>query len=132
MHRRTLFATAVGLSFGGCLSARPPQSRVAWIRLVSERDEPHDVAVRITDGGEPAFADAYRLGAGRATRRIASPVEEPGRYVVRFRADGQQVHVDLAEYVDGDTTAIGVQFVLHAEGTMGYTTEATAPNASRS
>lgn len=125
MHRRTLLVTLPGTVLGGCLGRTGPRRvRLAWLRLANERDDPYDVGVHIEDGDAHVFDETYRLGTGAVNEEtdIEPSLDGLGRYVVHFRADGQTVHVDPTESVDGSGDTVGVRFALHEGGTMGYET----------
>jgi len=122
MKRRALLALCASVPLGGCLALDdPPRKRIAWIRLVNERTEPFDITVLVERDGEEVSAESYRLGTGDgATVRSDAPVDGPGRYTVRFRADDQWIHVDPSEYAGVAAPCIGVCFELHEQGTLGY------------
>ena len=124
MKRRALLALPASALLGGCLGldiGDAPRTRIAWIRLVNERPEPFDVTVVVERDGEQVSSETYRLGTGaEGTVRSDDPVDMSGRYTVRFRADGQWVHVEPSAYADVAAPCVGVRFELHRQGTMGY------------
>ncbi|MFC6989581.1 hypothetical protein ACFQJD_14295 [Haloplanus sp. GCM10025708] len=124
MKRRALLSLVAGVPVGGCLG-RQPLPRIAWIRLVNDRDEAYDVGVFVDADGEQVFSEQYHLGTtpDSATVLVESPVEGTGRYVVRADVDGQIVSVDATRAVDGDENCVGVRFSLHRRGTLGHRTE---------
>jgi hypothetical protein len=123
MKRRGFLALGVGIASSGCLGGDDEsRKRIVWTRLVNDRAEVYDVAVVIESGDEDVFTDEYHLGTGpgSSTVLVDVPLEERDRYVIRFLADGQWVHVYPEEYDDVTESCIGVQFELSREGTRGY------------
>ena len=126
MKRRALLSSSVAVAVGGCLGVGgPPQSRLAWVWLQNDRQRQYEVDVTVEDDGETVFSDAYRLpaaGSETVDIRETSPVEGPGRYVVRATMDGETREVDTTELVDGDQNCIGVRFSLLDNGSVDYWT----------
>jgi hypothetical protein len=125
MQRRALLSTCAVLAVGGCLTARPQQSRLAFIWLVNDRDEPYDVDVVVEDDGETVFSKIYELGTepDTANANDETPVAGPGQYVVRATMDGETRTVDTTEAVDGDEDCVGVRFSLLDNGSVDYWTK---------
>jgi hypothetical protein len=125
MKRRALLSTCGALVVGGCLAARPQQSRLAYIWLVNDRDESYDVDVVVEDDGETVFEKTYELGTTPDTANVntENPVSGPGQYVVRATMDGETRTVDTTELVDGDEDCVGVRFSLLNNGSVDYWTK---------
>jgi hypothetical protein len=127
MKRRALLSVSAATLFGGCLGVggSQPQPRLAWIWLRNDRTDPYDVDVVVEADGESVFADTYQVGATSETANINidDPVGEPGNYVVRATMDGETREVEIAEFVDGDETCVGVRFSLLNNGSVEYWTK---------
>ena len=123
MQRRALLSLGVGSALSGCLAGiTEPQKQIDWIRLVNNRAEAYTIAVIIEEDGEEIFADEYDVGTTPDTSQISvePPLTRTGAYVLRFRADGQWVHIYPEEYADVSERCIGIQFELHQQGTRGF------------
>lgn len=120
MKRRALLSACATVAVGGCLGSDRPRPRLAWIWLRNDRDDPHRVDVAVEDDGETVLSDTYELGSGIGTANttVDSPVDGPGRYVVRASADGETRTVDTAEFVDRDENCVGVRFSLLDDGSV--------------
>ena len=127
MKRRALLSSSVAIAVGGCLGFDGPrQPRLAWIWLRNDRQQRYEVDVTVEDGDETVFSDAYQLPAAESETvdiRETSPVEGPGRYVVRATMDGETREVDTTEFVDGDENCIGVRFSLLDNGSVDHWTK---------
>lgn len=132
MDRRTCLSSAVGslagaVGLAGCvgLGEGPTTARLAWIWLVNDRDEAHDVDVRIEDAGATVFSETYRLGSDPNAEpppvcTVESPVEGTGEYVVTAAMAGETRTVDATDHVDGDEDCIGVRFSILNNGSVDY------------
>jgi hypothetical protein len=127
MDRRALLSVSAAVAVGGCFGLdRSRQSRLAWIWLRNDRDRRYDVDVTVEDGDETVFSDAYQLPATTSETtdiREETPVEGPGRYVVRATMTGETLEVETTEFVDGDEDCIGVRFSLLDDGSVDYWTK---------
>jgi hypothetical protein len=123
MRRRTIISLGVGIALSGCLSGiNEPQKQIDWIRLVNERSEAYTIDVIIEEDGEEIFADEYEVGTTPelSTISVAPPLTRKGSYVLRFRADGQWVHIYPEEYADVRKGCIGIHFELHQQETQRF------------
>lgn len=109
---------------GGCIARQrePPSVRLAWVWLVNDRDREQNVRVTVEDGDEVAFEEEYLLGTGPndGNVRIESPVEAPGRYVVRMTAGEERVEVDTTDLVSDEANCVGLRFTLLDNGSTDW------------
>lgn len=126
MKRRALLSS-LAIALSGCLGGGdPPRSRLAWIWLQNDREERYAVDVTVEDDGQTVYADTVQLPPGGSETtdvRATSPVEGPGRYVVRATMDGETREVDTTDYVDGEEDCVGVRFTLLDNGSVDYWTK---------
>lgn len=126
VNRRALLSLCTTATCSGCLgAARRRAPRLAWIWLANDRDEAYEVEVAVEEGGETVFAETRRVGTepDTASVRIDNPVDGPGQYAVRARADGAVREIDSTDVVDGDENCVGVRFSLLDDGDMDYWTK---------
>lgn len=127
-RRQALLSICTAVSGAGCLRVGPSQpkkSRLAWIWLLNDRDEPYEVDVVVEDASEIVFSESYELTAEPDTANIREndPVDGTGQYVVRATMDGETREVDTTKVVDGDENCIGVRFSLLNNGSVDYWTK---------
>lgn len=125
MKRRALLAS-VAIAASGCLGLDSgPQARLAWIWLRNDRDERYAVDLTIEDGGETVYSETIQLPPTTSETtdiQEQTPVQGPGRYVVRATMDGETREVDTTAFVDGNEDCIGVRFSLLDNGSVDYWT----------
>lgn len=127
-RRQALLSTCSVVAGAGCLgigSTQPTKSRLAWIWLLNDRDNPYEVDVVVEDAGKIVFSESYELGMEPETANIREedPVGGTGQYVVRVTIDGEIHEVDTVDVVDGSETCIGVRFSLLNNGNIDYWTK---------
>ncbi|WP_226023993.1 hypothetical protein [Halomicrobium salinisoli] len=127
-RRKALLSIYTTVASVGCLglgSSQSKESKLAWIWLLNDRDEPYEVDVVVEDNGETVFSESYQLGTepGTANIREDNPVGGTGQYVVRATMDGETREVDTIDAVDGDENCIGVRFSLLNNGSIDYWTK---------
>lgn len=123
MNRRTLLSLCATATCSGCLGvAQRRAPRLAWIWLANDRDEAYEVEVTVEEDGETVLAETRQVGTepDTANVRIDNPVDGPGQYVVRGRADGSVREIDSTDVVDGDENCVGIRFSLLDNGGMDY------------
>jgi hypothetical protein len=129
-RRQALLSLGAAVASTGCLGvgfSQPKKSRLAWIWLLNDREEQHEVDVVVEDDGETVFSESYELGVEPDTANIRedAPVDGTGQYVVRATMDGETREVDTTDVVDGDENCIGVRFSLLNNGSVDYWTKST-------
>ncbi len=127
-RRHALLSVCTLVTSAGCLGVGflgPTESRLAWVWLRNDRDEPYEVTVVVEDNGETVLSESYELGTGPDTANIHvdNPVEGTGQYVVCTTMDGETLEVDTTDVVDGDENCIGVRFSLLDNGSVDYWTK---------
>jgi len=123
VKRRTTLSLGVCIALSGCLAGiNEPQKQIDWIRLVNNRSEASTIDVRIEEDGEEIFADEYELGTTpeSSTICVEPALTRKSAYALRFRADGQWVHIYPDEYADVSEECLGVHFELHQQGTREF------------
>jgi hypothetical protein len=122
MKRRALLSLCATPVVGGCLGqATVPETRIAWLWFVNDRDEADEVDI-IKDGGETVFADTYTAGTdgNDANFHVDSPVDGTGQYVVRATMNGEVEEVDTTDFVEDGENCIGVRFSFLNNGMEEY------------
>jgi len=119
VRRRAFLSVCTAAAIGGCPGRNQQQeSRIVWVWLVNDRDDPYEVDVTIEDAGETVFSRTYTVGTegNAANFQEDGPVDGPGQYVVRAKMDGSVEEVDTTEHIDGDENCIDVRFSLLNNG----------------
>ena len=125
MNRRAWLTLCIGALSGGCLGlTEPSKKQIAWIRLKNNRDKACDIEVFIERDGNEVFRENYKLGTNpeQATIQVDNPVTESGRYSLYIDLDDQMVDLHPSEFADADirTPCIGIEYMLHKQGTTGF------------
>jgi hypothetical protein len=125
MDRRAWLTLSIGALSGGCLGRTgPSKKQIAWIRVKNNRDEACDIEVFIERNGNEVLRENYKLGTDpeQATIQVDNPVTEPGRYSLYLDLGDQMVDIHPSEFADADirTRCIGIEYVLHKQGTTGF------------